>query len=563
MRLCDEIEEYLEIVEAHGAIVCPEQKALAKLVRRAFEQEDIYVDTEQLARYMSYQRYFPFELYPWEKFIFTLHDCTYRRDCGLPRWPALKSVIGRGAGKNGYMAFEAFCLSSEANGIPDYNIEIYATAEKQAKRSFMDVHRVCERNRKLSKFYDRNLEVIRNYKTNSTITFNTSRPDSKDGGRPGIVMFDEYHKYDNRELINVAIGGLGKTKHPRETWMSSNGYTRGAVFDSTLEDLEAILSGEMPDNGTLPFICRLSDEKEIHDPKNWEKANPTLHYAGKSDYADTLFAEMMREYNEYKCDPIAGRDFAVKRCGITMGNIETEVTSWENNTACSRSIGDITGKYCVMGIDYASTQDFLSAGYMFLVNSEIRWLTHTWVCKHSQDLPRIKYPLEDAALRGELTIVDDIEIHPELPAAWLLEVREKYRLNVLGGAIDHFRHTLLAKALKEIGYIPEHREGGEIVGNLKLIRPSDIAQIAPALCLEFGRKSIAWGEDNHTMQWFTNNVKKVTDSRGNIGFEKIEPKSRKTDGFMALAAARTQLYRLEPYDRSSSLTPASFGVWTY
>lgn len=563
MKLCDELEEYLDIVECPAAIVCPEQKELAKLVRRAFETEDIYVDEKQLARYMSYQRYFPFDLYGWEKFIFTLHCCTYRLKSGLPRWPALKGVLGRGAGKNGYMAFEAFCLSSEANGISDYNIEIYATAEKQAKRSFMDIHRVCEQNPKLSKFYDWNLEIIRNYKTNSSITYNTSRPDSKDGGRPGAVMFDEYHKYENRELINVAIGGLGKTKHPRETWMSSNGYTRGAVFDSTTADLEDILCGKLPDNGTLPFVCRLSDIKKIGDSKYWEEAIPTLHYVGKSDYADTLFEEMKREYNEYKRDPIAGRDFPVKRCGITQGNVETEVTSWENNTACSRDIGNITGKYCVMGTDYASTQDFLSAGYLFLIGGEIRWLSHTWVCKHSQDLPRIKYPIEEAVLRGELTIVDDIEIHPELPAAWLLEIREKYRLNVLGGAIDHFRHTLLAKSLKEIGYIPEHRENGEIVGNLKLTRPSDIAQIAPALCLEFSRKSIAWGKDNHTMQWFTNNVKKVVDSRGNIGFEKIEPKSRKTDGFMALAAARTQLYRLEPYDRDSDVSIADFGVWTY
>ena len=101
-----------------------------------------------------------------------------------------------------------------------------------------------------------------------------------------------------------------------------------------------------------------------------------------------------------------------------------------------------------------------------------------------------------------------------------------------------------------------------MVGNLKLIRPSDIAQIAPALCLELERKSIAWGENNHAMQWYTNNVKKVTDSKGNTAFEKIEPKSRKTDGFMALVAARTQLYRLEPYDREGQI-PADLGVWTY
>lgn len=562
MKLCDEIEEYLEIVESPAAVVCPEQIMFAKLVRRVFETEDIYVDTEQLAKYMSYQKYFPFELYAWEKCIFALHNCTYDKT-GFPRFPILFGLLGRGAGKNGYMAYEAFCLTSEANGIEKYNVDMFATAEKQAKRSFGDVYDVCESNeRKLSRFYTWNKEIITNIKTKSEISYNTSSEKTKDGFRPGIVMFDEVHAYTNRELINVAVGGLGKVKHPRRTYMSSQGNVRGAVLDDELDKCMKILTGEKPDRGTLPFICRISSDEKIYKPECWEEANPTLHYLGKSEYADNLYREMLLEFEDYKDDPISHSDFATKRMNRPKGNVEIQVTSWVNIKACSRSIDDITGKYCVMGSDYASTQDFVSTGYLFLIHSELKWLTHTWVCKHSKDLPRIKYPLDEAEARGELTIVDDIEINPELPAAWLFDTRERFRLNVLGGAIDRFRHTLFAKALKEIGYIPEHREGGEMVGNLKLIRPSDIAQIAPALCLELERKSIAWGENNHTMQWYTNNVKKVTDSKGNTAFEKIEPKSRKTDGFMALVAARTQLYRLEPYDREGQI-PADLGVWTY
>ena len=35
------------------------------------------------------------------------------------------------------------------------------------------------------------------------------------------------------------------------------------------------------------------------------------------------------------------------------------------------------------------------------------------------------------------------------------------------------------------------------------------------------------------MCWYTNNTKRVIDSKGNTHYEKIEPKLRKTDGFMA------------------------------
>lgn len=563
MTLCSEITDYLEIVEAPDAIVCREQKQLATLVRKAFETEDIYIDTEQLAAYMSYQKYFPFELYPWEKFIFTLHNCTYWRDSGLPRWPILQGLLGRGAGKNGYMAFEAFCYTSPASGIAKYNVEIYATAEKQAKRSFDDICDVLDANeKKLSKFYSWNQEAITAIRTKSKIIYCTSNPRTKDGGRPGCVMFDEVHDFENTKLMDVAITGLGKAKHARRTYMTSQGNVRGAVLDDLLKKAERILTGEVPDDGILPFICHIENEQEIDDPRLWVKSNPTLLYVGKSDYATNLYNEIKIEYNEYKDDPIGHSSFSTKRMNWPQGNVEIEVTSWANIIACSRSIGDISGKYCVMGTDYASTQDFVNAGYLFLADGKLLWLSHTWVCKRSKDLPRIKYPIREAEMRGELTIVDDVEISPELPAAWLLENKEKYRLSVISGAIDHFRWTILAKAFKEIGYIPEHRENGTTVGNLKLIRPSDISMIAPQLCLEFERQSIAWGEDNHTMQWYTNNTKKVVDSRGNIHFEKIEPKSRKTDGFMALAAARTQLYRLEPYDRAGD-SIADLGVWTY
>lgn len=563
MTLCSEITDYLDIVEAPDAMVNKEQKQLAALVRKAFETEDIYIDTEQLATYMSYQKYFPFELYPWEKFIFTLHNCTYWRDSGLPRWPILHGLLGRGAGKNGYMAFEAFCWISPANGIPNYDIELYATAEKQAMRSFKDVYDVLERNKKkLSKFFKWNSEVIICIKTNSKFIYCTSNPGTKDGGRPGGVMFDEEHAFENTKLMDVAITGLGKVKHPRRTRMSSQGNVRGAVLDDRLKKDKKILDGEIPDGGVLPFICRIESDEEIDDPKCWVKANPTLLYVGKSEYATNLYNEMLLEYDEYKDDPISHSSFATKRLNWPKGNVEIEVTSWDNVVACSRPIGDIDYKACIAAIDYASTQDFVSAGFLFLIDGEFKWLTKSWICKRSKTLSRIQFPYLDSEQRGECTVVDNVEIPPEIPMEWLFQKREEHHLNVICGAIDRYRYTIMSKALQDIGFIPEHKENGKTVGNLVILSKADVIKIAPELCLEFERQKIAWGEGNRLMQWYTNNVKKVINSQGNTVFEKIEPKSRKTDGFMALAAAYTQKNKLLPYDRDTSST-FDLGVWKY
>ena len=39
------------------------------------------------------------------------------------------------------------------------------------------------------------------------------------------------------------------------------------------------------------------------------------------------------------------------------------------------------------------------------------------------------------------------------------------------------------------------------------------------------------------MRWFTNNTKLTSKTLGNYVYDKIEPKSRKTDGFMAFVHA--------------------------
>ena len=60
--------------------------------------------------------------------------------------------------------------------------------------------------------------------------------------------------------------------------------------------------------------------------------------------------------------------------------------------------------------------------------------------------------------------------------------------------------------------------------------------VAPIIASAFLNHRICWG-DCMIMRWYTNNATRLIDKRGNISFGKIEPKSRKTDGFMALVMA--------------------------
>ena len=528
MMNCKQITDYMDIVRSGEYPVCKEQMQMCDYIKYSFKNEEISVNIEQLEKYMDLQKYFPYELFPWEKFLFALHNCTYRAD-GMLRWPELFCLVGRGAGKNGYLAFEDFALLTPINGVRQYHIDIFANSEDQAIMTFNDVWDVLESNKqKLAKHFYWNREVIRNLKTGSELRYRTSNAKTKDGGRPGKVDFDEYHQYENYKTIEVAETGLGKKSYPRKTIISTNGTVRDGPLDHIIEQSEGILSGKLPDNGLLPFICRLDQKKEVDDPDMWHKANPSLRYF------PVLKEQMNREYEKYKMDKIGNSSFMTKRMNRPQGDMEAEVTSWENILATNKEIPDLQYFSCVAGIDYAKTTDFVAAGLLFEAADFWYWMSHTWVCKNSTSLSRIRFPLEDAAEKGFLTIVDAVEISPDLPAQWLQEMGQNY--NIVGVAIDLYRHSLLEKSLKAIGFDTD-KHGAN---NVKLVRPSDIMQVSPIITSQFANQRIIWG-DNPLMRWYTNNAKQMIDAKGNVTYGKIEPKSRKTDGFMALVAAATKV----------------------
>lgn len=536
---CKHIDAYIDIVESGKIRTCNEQKLLIKYVKRVFADEDIYIDTERVEKYMSYQKYFPFKLFEWEEFLFCLHNCVFTRH-GLPRWSDLFVLMGRGGGKNGYLSFEDFCLVTETNGIYQYHIDICANTGDQAKTTFVEIINILE-NPKFHKKFEKNFKwnnnVIINLKTKSEIRWRTDNPKSKDGLRSGKVDFDEPHAYENWENINVFTTGLGKKAHPRRTYISTNGDVREGPLDQLIEKSLKVLNGEIEDVGFLPFICKLDDASEVSDPDNWEKANPSL------PYLPTLREQMRREYADYAIDPIVNNAFMTKRMNIPQSGKDTEVTSWENILMTNRELPDLTWKTCVCGIDFAKTTDFVSAFLLFKIGDTYYGKHHSWFCNRSNDKHRIKLPLDQMVQRGLLTIVDDVEVSPSLITSWIDEHSRPYDITKI--AIDSYRYSLLARELREIGFDAKDKR-------VKLVRPSDIMMVQPKITSVFATGKIIWGDDP-MMRWYTNNAKLEPAPNNNWKYGKIEPKSRKTDGFMAFVAAMTVEDELPEYAEFSEM----------
>ena len=535
------IAEYIEMVESGKIESCLEQKLLVAHVRHCFETEDIYTDENQLEHYISLSGYFPYDtLFPWQKFIAALWLCTYRKSDGMPRWPDLFCQIGRGAGKDGTIAWMAMCLISPYNGIRAYDVDICANNEDQAMRPVKDLIDVLGTpgiTGKLKRYFKWTKEEVVSLRTKSILKGRTNSPKGKDGLRSGVVFFNEIHQYENYANINVFTTGLGKKKHPRRGYFTTDGDVRDGPLDDLKETSAAILQGGEPDNGLLPFICKLDKKEEVHDPKNWEKANPSL------PYLPNLMEETRKEYAEWKRNPAQLPAFMTKRMNIPESNREIAVTEWENIAATNQPLPNMDGWICVVGVDYASLGDWASVDFHFRKGEKRFDINHSWICLKSKDIPRIKAPWREWASEGHLTVVDDVEISPYLLTDYIAVLGKKYGVLKIG--LDNFRYALMKDALQGIGFDAKDNK------NVYLLRPSDIMRAQPVISSCFANQNYIWG-DNPPLRWAVNNTKLVRAGRkegtdtGNYYYAKIEGRSRKTDPFMALVAAMTVESELGP-----------------
>lgn len=525
-----EVLEYIELVESGKPRPAPEQVALVAYVRKVFASEDLTVDTEKLGKYLGLQKYYPFALFPWQKFLIALWLCTYGKD-GYPRWDKLFTMVGRGGGKDGFISFIGFCCLSPHNKVGRYDVDICANNEEQATRPSKDLVDVLESPRfeaKLSKHFYHTKQLIQGRKNKGVMKGRTNNPKGRDGMRSGMIVFNEVHAYENYDNIKVFTTGLGKVPEPRTGIFTSNGDVSDGPLDDYLARGRRILLEGEADNGFLPFICCLTEKEQVHDPANWYMANPSLQYNS------SLLKETESEYREWLDHPEQNGDFLTKRMGIRAGFQEISVTDYEKVLGTKKELPNLSGWSCTVGIDYAEINDWVSVNLHFRRGNNRYDINHAWICRDSKTLPRVKAPWRDWVSAGHCTFVEDVSIHPDLLAAYIQEAARRYNVRLL--CMDHYRWTLVAESMRKIGFDANDKS------RVKLVRPSDIMQIEPVIQECFDRGYFHW-DDNPCLRWSVNNTKRVRSSKklgvdtGNFIYAKIEAKSRKTDPFMALVAS--------------------------
>lgn len=518
------IKNYFDAIDAGKIKVCKEQLQLKDyLLTRVLNREDLYIDEQMVEDSIEVPKeYFPFELFLWQQFaqVF-IYGLRWKKD-GTLVFDTYFVYVGRGSGKNGWISWNSFFLLSKKHGIPNYDIDIYATGEEQAKTSFKDVYNVLDSNPKLKSAYAYNLTEVKNRTTQSVLHFNTSNARTKDSKRPGMNIFDEVHEYDDYKIIDVATSGGGKVQDYREFYITTDGLVRGGPLDDLKDDSAAILNGELGIDkdgagfsSMFPFIFKLDDPSEVDDPSNWEKASPSYNLnPSLKKKMDTEFAKMQRR-------PSLRITFMTKRMNSPLEDTRFAVASYEDILHTKQKEMPEKMEEVIGTVDFADVRDFASVGLLGKYSGDVYFKQFTFIHETALKTQNIKRQIIDIALeQNKARIVHGKSIEVSYVVNWFLEQAKHYYIKKI--CMDMYRAKILQPALEEAGFIVEIVRSGAITH-------SQLKQLVDNLFIE---QKVYFGDDA-LMRWFCGNVYEEYIGNGNIRYEKIEPETRKTDGFFS------------------------------
>lgn len=520
------VSDYIKLYEKKKIKFNKERQLLVSYLKKhIFSRDDLYFDADQIDKCVRYIERYYFPLQPFQKFIISFFFLINTKT-GRLHYRKYLLMMGRGGGKNGLISGISNYLTSELHGIDNYDISIVANSEDQAMTSFNEVYDTIDGNERLKQSFNHRKSIITNKKTKSTLRYRTSNAETKDGGREGAVIFDEISIYENRKTVNVFKSGLGKKKHPREIYISTDGYVREGFLDSMKEQALAVLKGEAPESNLFPFLCKLDDAEQVEDPENWELANPMFSLP-LSDYSQNLFDTVKEEFYDLAEDPSGKEEFMTKRMNLPMVDLSKSVAEWEDILATNRPFPILKNRTCVGGLDFASIRDFASVGLLFKIGDEYIWKSHSFVRQGFLSNVKMKAPIQEWEEKGLLTIVDEPVIDVQHIVNWFMEMREIYGLQTI--VADTFRLDLVKSALEAQGF------------NLLYIRnPKAIhSLLAPRVETLFANKKIIF-DDNPLMRWYVGNVMVRIKKDGNKEYLKKDEVRRKTDGFQAFIHALWQ-----------------------
>lgn len=265
------------------------------------------------------------ELEPWQVFDYGCIFGWVRKDDGRRRFTRAYIENPRGHAKTTIAAgIGLYFMAGDALYPPGHpelaqfemqpEIDIVAVDRFQGRKAREDMAVMAQSSKVLSKILEVKRSYIRHKKRGGEVVVFSKDKNNKDGGRPCLVITEEYHAHKERTNHESAAKGLGKRSQSLDLMITTAGEDaeNKPCYQDHLKNIR-VLKGEFEQDDTFIMIRCIDDDDDPHDKRCWCKAN--AFFRSTSSYGKHLREMVESEYKDaYLTNDYAKiREWLIKR----------------------------------------------------------------------------------------------------------------------------------------------------------------------------------------------------------------------------------------------------------
>ena len=376
--------------------------------------------------------------------IFGIVDAEGKRQFSQVFWPVGrkqgKTLIAGGIGT--YMGYAA----------GEYGSEIYYLAPKleQADLAYsaleFNVHAEPELDAITKSTKYRGLVV---QETNTIIRKLAFTSKKSDGYNPMFYCADEVAAWPGVNGLRqweVMASGTGARREPLGLAISSGGYENDGLYDELMKRGTAFLMGNSREQHILPIIYMIDDPEKWDDLTELRKSLPGLGISVSEEFIrkeiDTAHESLSKEI-----------EFKTKYCNIKQ-NLSTawlRAEDIEKAFGWKKTLEELKGRYCVVGIDLSQTTDLTSACFICEVDG-ILWVhSHFWLPNKrlEEATKRDGIPYEIFIKKGFLSLSGEEFINNDDVLLWCMELVKRWKIFPLMVGWDRWSAQDLVQKLEK------------------------------------------------------------------------------------------------------------------
>lgn len=467
----------------------------------------------------------PVKLELWQKALIAATFGMLDKETHLRMIRELILIIGRKNGKSLLgSALALYLLVADGEGGSE--VVAVATKREQAKKVWGESVKMIKKSPSLLKRLQIRVGEVRFDRTESDYKPLASDSNSLDGLNAHGSLMDEIHAWNDKNLYDVIVDSMSTRQQPLNIIMTTAGKVRESIYDIKYAECESIINGyddgNYIDDGVLPIIYELDNEKEVHDRNCWFKANPMLGIAKSFDFIETAYYKAVK-------NPVNMPNFLCKDFNMRQNGTSAWLSYADANNEATFDIEELKPKYCIGGFDLSRTTDLTSAciGFMLPDNDTIYYMHMYWMLasKLEERIEEDKVPYDIWVDKGYLRLCDgDIIDHRDI-VNWYLEIQKKYNCYLYLVGYDSYSAPYL------VGDMEDN------FGKQTLVPVPQYAKVLSIPMEELGAKlkskKVNYG-NNPITKWCLMNTTVKTDTNGNIQPQKGINQKKRIDGLAAM-----------------------------